>query len=204
MVADQQMGESVERFRELLRDDLLAATRALLGWVIEKDGMRAQIVEVEAYGPTDPGCHAFTTGRTARLEAMYGPPGRAYIYFTYGNHWMLNVSVHEDGTPAAILIRAAKPLDGLEEMYARRPSARTERDLLSGPGKLCQAMAIDKTQYGCDLLSGAGPITLRPSVVPSEVLVGTRIGLALGKGDDYPWRFIDAGEREWASKPIPR
>jgi len=194
------MGKSIES----LQNDVHLAAQDLLGWVIEKDGMRAQIIETEAYAPGDPGCHAYTTGRTARLEAMYGPPGRAYIYFTYGNHWMLNVSALPDGEPAAVLIRAAKPLAGLAQMYDRRPKASTDHDLLSGPGKLCAALGIGKAQYGCDLLDGSGPISLVPGASVERILVGTRIGLAKGKGDEFPWRYIDADEAEWASKPLAK
>lgn len=175
---------------------------SLLGWEIALGALRARIVEVEAYrAADDAGCHAFY-GRTPRTEVMFGEPGLAYVYFTYGNHWMLNVVAHEPGDASAILIRAAEPVAGLEEMRSNRPRAIRDQDLLSGPGKLCQAFGIDKRFYGIDLLDPSSELRLVPGETVSNVMAGTRIGLAPGKGDDLPWRFLDGDRLEWASKPL--
>lgn len=136
---------------------------------------------------------------------MFGRPGIAYVYFTYGNHWMLNLVCHEPDDAAAILIRAAKPLAGLDAMFASRPQAAKERDLLSGPGKLCQAFGIDRRFNAIDLLHPESELRLElPEDAVERVLIGTRIGLTPGKGDELPWRFIEADEAEWASRPLPR
>lgn len=190
-------------FRELLNDDVLAAAPALLGWELVKGQMRVRIVETEAYRtPDDPGCHAHR-GETPRTKVMFGKPGHAYVYFTYGNHWMLNVVAHPAGVAAAILIRAARPLTGIDEMYSRRPKARRDEDLLSGPGKLCAALGITGAENGLFLLDG-GALRLEPGEAVRNVVVGTRIGLAPRKGDTLPWRFCDSDQMPWVSKPWPK
>ncbi len=188
---------------ELLRRDVLAAAPKLLGWVLRTGDLSARIVEVEAYRtPDDPGCHAHR-GQTPRCATMFGEPGHAYVYFTYGNHWMLNVVAHDAGNAAAILIRAAEPLTGLEAMRARRPKAKRDEDLLSGPGKLAAAFGLDGRHDGLNLLSSS-ELRLEPAEPPRNILTGTRIGLALGKGDELPWRFVDADRLRWVSRPHPR
>lgn len=188
--------------RAILEADVLMAARHLLGAHLVLGSMRARLVELEAYRtPDDPGCHAHR-GQTPRNRAMFGPPGMAYIYFTYGNHWMLNVSAHKPGNAAAVLIRGAEPLEGLEEMFARRgPIAKHERDLLSGPGKLCQAFGIDAAYYGVDLLDPTSPLGLEPGSPVTRVLFGPRIGISQGNGDTVPWRMADTEALCWASKP---
>ena len=160
------------------------------------------IVEVEAYaGARDPASHAFR-GQTARNATMFGPAGHAYVYFTYGNHWMMNVSCRPVGEAGGILIRAAVPLDGLAEMEARRGNPKSVRDLLSGPGKLCQAFAIDRSHDGTDLLEAGSPVTLaRGERLP--FVTGKRVGLATGKGDETRWRFCAADHLKWCSRPLP-
>lgn len=187
--------------RELLERDLHGAARRLLGCVLVRGELRARIVEVEAYDAVgDPGCHAFR-GQTPRNAPMFGPPGRAYVYFTYGSHWMLNVVAYPEGQAGAILIRAARPLAGIEAMRARRPLARRDQDLLSGPGKLAAAFGLDGTLNHLDLLNPGSELRIETGEPIREVLVGPRIGLAPGKGDDLPWRYIDAREEAWASRP---
>ena len=128
-----------------LDNDVLAGAKALLGLNLVKGEMRARIVEVEAYRtPDDPACHAHR-GVTPRNEVMFGPAGRAYVYFNYGVHWMLNVTAHSQGDAAAVLIRAAQPVNGLVEMRGARSSTKSDRDLLSGPGKLAAAYGIAVT-----------------------------------------------------------
>lgn len=177
----------------------------LLGAILVSPIATAQIVEVEAYaGIGDPGSHTFSGIPTARTKTMFGPPGHAYIYFTYGNHWMLNISAHSDGVPGGILIRAAKPLTGLDALFANRPKAKTERDLLSGPGKLCAAFGITREFEGIDLFDPSSPIHILEPSRPARYIQTVRVGLAEGKGHETPWRFIDADELAWASNPRPK
>lgn len=183
--------------REILRGDILEATPAMLGVDIVFGDLRARIVEAEAYAG-DPGSHAFR-GITPRTKVMFGPPGFAYVYFTYGNHWMLNITARPEGFPGAILIRAARPLTGLEVMFSRREKARREEDLMSGPGKLAQALQVNKTHYGLDLLDPDGIIRLEPGDSTTKILVGRRIGIAAGKGDELPWRFMDGDHMPFVS-----
>ncbi|MBV6457936.1 MAG: putative 3-methyladenine DNA glycosylase [Fimbriimonadaceae bacterium] len=184
--------------RSALADDPLAAALLLLGSDLVLGDCRARLVEVEVYlGSEDPGSHAFR-GQGKRNRTMFGPPGHAYVYFTYGNHWMLNVVAREHGIPAAILIRAARPLTGIDSMRQRRGTSIDDRGLLSGPGKLCQAFGITREHDGLDLLGGAG-FRLEPGETVENVLCGPRIGLATGKGDDFPWRFVDAEHLAWVS-----
>ena len=190
-----------EWFRRALEADVVAAAPLLLGWELVHGPLRARIVEVEAYRtPDDAGCHAHR-GRTPKVETMFSEAGRAYVYFTYGNHWMLNVVGFPEGAAAAILIRAAEPVDGMETFWERRPKARRVEDLLSGPGKLTAAFGVDRRLDGVDLLDGREDLRLEPGVRVSDVAVGVRIGLAEGKGDLLPWRFIDRGRMLWASRP---
>ena len=116
--------------RAVLESDVLAAAPALLGCELVRSGLRARIVEVEAYRQDEPACHAFGKSKMKNM-ALYSDPGRAYVYFSYGTHWMLNIVAHPPGNASALLIRAAKPIAGQEEMFARRPKARGEEDLLS-------------------------------------------------------------------------
>lgn len=197
------MIQSPSDFRKILEEDVLEAAPSLLGWFLVRDGLRARIVEAEAYRtPDDPGCHAHR-GQTPRNRAMFGPPGFAYVYFTYGNHWMLNVTAHAHGNAAAVLIRAAEPLSGLDTFRSRRPKARRDEDLLSGPGKLAAAFGIDARDYGIDLLDPNSPLRLEPGPAPATIAIGTRIGLTAGYGDTLPWRFCDAERLSWVSRPQP-
>jgi len=134
---------------------------------------------------------------------MYGRAGCAYVYFNYGCHWMLNVVAHEEGSAAAVLIRAAEPVDGLEEFRALRPKARHDWDLLSGPGKLAAAFGIDAQDYGLDLLDPSSSLRIAPGPTPAVILCGPRIGLATGKGEELPWRFVDGHALKFVSKPHP-
>ncbi len=179
------------------------AAPLLLGWIIVKGDMRARIVETEAYRADDPACHAFGRSKMKNM-ALWASPGLAYVYFTYGHHWMLNVVAHEEGDPAAVLIRAAEPLEGIDEMYSRRLKAVKDEDLLSGPGKLAAALDIDSRQNLIDLLDPSSELHLKPAEHPAKIVDGVRIGIAEGKGHEIPWRFIDADRMRWASKPWPR
>jgi DNA-3-methyladenine glycosylase len=196
---------SPEALREVLREQTVEqSARMLLGARLHVLGIEVQIVETEAYhGESDPGSHAWR-GPTPRTQIMYGEPGFAYIYFTYGNHWMLNVTCRPVGEAGAVLIRAAMPLHGLELMRERRPKARTDRDLLSGPGKLAAALGLNSAQHGADLLAPDSPIQLVIGEPTKEVWQGVRVGLAPHRGAETPWRFIDLKRADWSSRPQPR
>ena len=156
--------------------------------------LAARIVEVEAYcGAEDAGSHAFR-GRTPRNATMFGPAGHLYVYFTYGMHWCANVVTGEEGVATAVLLRAAEPLRGVDVMRSRRAAARRDRDLCSGPAKLCQAFGITGEHDGVDLLSGGLVILDDGTRPPDDPLVTTRIGLSPGRGDEHPWRFAVPGD----------
>jgi len=181
------------------RDPRLVAPE-LLGKLLLRDGLAARIVEVEAYcGADDPGSHAYR-GMTKRNATMFGPPGHLYVYFTYGMHWCANAVCGRDGEGVAVLLRAAQPVSGLEEMWSRRPRARRERDLLSGPARLCQAFGLDGTHDAADLVSADRGVTIADDGTPPPAVpaVSTRIGLSVGT--DRPWRWCAPGS-EHLSKP---
>ncbi len=190
-------------FRNLAERDVIAASHRLLGGILRLGELSARIVEAEAYrGLDDAGCHAYNR-RGPKCETMYGRPGHAYVYFTYGNHWMLNLVALPVDLAGAILIRAAEPLTGFEEMQERRKQSDL-RQLLSGPGKLCQAFGIDRRFDNTDLL-GADELSIEIAPNPvTNMVTGTRIGLAVGKGDELPWRFIDGDRMTWISRPLPK
>lgn len=175
----------------------LQVARQLLGQRlvrIERSGQRTSgwIVEAEAYvGPADLGCHAHV-GRTDRNATMWGPPGHAYVYFTYGMHWMLNVVTEDEGFPAAVLLRAVIPCEGERRMRQRR-GARAAHALTDGPAKLCQALAVDRRLDGHDLCAPAAALFIERSrpVPHSRVRRGPRVGLN-GVPEPWkskPWRF---------------
>jgi DNA-3-methyladenine glycosylase len=151
-----------------------------------------RITEVEAYGgPGDSASHA-RHGRTARNAPMWGPPGHAYLYFCYGVHWMLNVVTGPNGDASAVLIRGAEVVSGLETVLARRRAAKATPQLCAGPGKVAQALGLDRAFDGHDLLAPGG-LELRPGTPPAHVLAGPRVGIAFATPPDQvrPWRFAD-------------
>jgi DNA-3-methyladenine glycosylase len=180
----------------------------LLNKLLVHDGaagrVAVRIVEVEAYcGSADPASHAFR-GPTARNATMFGPPGRLYVYFTYGMHWCANVvALAPPGDASAVLLRAAEPVAGLELMQKRRPAARRDRDLCSGPGRLGQALALGKLDNGATLLRG--PLGVFDDDVAPPVRPGrsARIGLAPGRGDGTRWRWF-VRNNEFVSRPRSR
>ena len=169
----------------------------LLGRILVRkvgDGtlLTARIVEAEAYQEDDPASHSFR-GRSNRTEVMFGPPGHAYVYFTYGMHHCMNVVTGSTGEGSAVLLRAAEPLEGLEEM-ARRRGRNDHRALCSGPGRLCQALGIDRAENGLDLVRGRLLWLLEGApVAPSTISVGPRVGIT--SGTERPWRFSVQGDR---------
>ncbi len=164
------------------RRDAADVAPDLLNKVIVHAGRAARIVEVEAYrGVDDPGSHAYR-GRTPRNATMFGPPGRLYVYFVYGMHWCANAVCGDDGEAMAVLLRAAAPLRGLEAMRALRPSARRDRDLCSGPAKLCQALGLDGSHDGADLVAPGGGVRIVAdgTAPPTEPGRSARVGLSTG------------------------
>ena len=176
---------------------VVEVARALLGCVVRHGDTAGVIVETEAYHESEPACHAFV-GLTARTAPLFGPPGRAYVYRSYGIHALLNAVSEPEGVGAAVLIRALEPVDGIELMRLRRRLQRLE-DLCSGPGKLTQAMGIWLDLNGTPLLDG--PIEILPRTGPApEVAVGERIGINVAM--DLPWRFCDQSSSS-VSRPWP-
>ena len=168
----------------------------LIGATLLFDGVGGRIVELEAYHHTEPAAHSFR-GQTKRNAVMFGPPGYAYIYRSYGIHWCLNFVCEPKGSAAAVLIRALEPTVGLPVMEKRR-GVRDDRLLCSGPGRLCEALRITHAQNGLALDKPPFEILGRSGAV--EVVVGPRIGIT--KAADLPWRYGLKGSR-FLSKPFP-
>lgn len=172
---------------------VLEVARDLIGCVVSHDGCSGVIVETEAYHDSEPACHAFV-GLTPRTATLFGPPGLAYVYRSYGIHALLNAVCEPAGVGAAVLIRALEPVDGVELMAERRGVAgsRRRRDLCSGPGKLTQALGISLEANGSDLARGPVVISARDPARPgADVVIGRRIGIT--KAVELPWRFCAAG-----------
>jgi DNA-3-methyladenine glycosylase len=172
------------------------AARALLGALLVRGGVTLRITEVEAYGgPTDSASHA-RHGRTPRNAPMWGPPGRAYLYFCYGLHWMLNVVTGPEGDATAVLIRGAEVVAGLDEVLRRRKAARATPGLCAGPGKVAQALGLDRSFDGHHLLAPGG-LELRSGPAPAQVLAGPRLGIGFATPADQarPWRFAAGDSR---------
>jgi len=167
----------------------------LVGAMLLFDGVGGRIVEVEAYHHTDPAAHSYV-GRTDRNAVMFGPPGYAYVYRSYGIHWCLNFVCEPEGSASAVLVRAIEPLVGLPQMRRRR-GIKDERLLCSGPGRLCQALRISHKQNGFPL--DRPPFELRAPVDKVDHVVGKRIGIS--KATELPWRYGLAGS-PFLSKPF--
>jgi len=189
----------VQLDRDFFARDTLTVARELLGQrlvrMVDGERLSGRIVEVEAYiGEKDRASHA-RSGRTARNEAMYGPAGHAYVYFIYGMHHCLNVVTEAPGFPAAVLLRALEPVEGLERMRELRGGVR-ERPLTSGPARLCQALAIGRALNGADLCASGAILFVEAAdgVQDAHIQAGPRVGV---RGDDAalqaPWRFFLQG-----------
>jgi len=192
--ADERLG--VEFFDRSVH----LVARELIGCRLFFDGCGGTIVETESYERDDPACHAYV-GLTDRTEVLFGPPGRAYVYLSYGIHSLLNFVAEPEGEAAAVLIRALEPTTGLEQMQARLGELRARR-LCSGPGKLTEALGIGLEQNRADL--GRDPFLLLPPepCQVTQVLTGPRVGIT--KAVERPWRFAAAGSPYVSKPPIPR
>jgi DNA-3-methyladenine glycosylase len=171
------------------RDPREVAPDLLNKVLVANDGRRARIVETEAYcGAFDAAAHTFR-GQTARNAVMFGVPGLLYVYFTYGMHYCCNAVCGEEGEGVAVLLRAAEPLAGLDLMRAARPAAKRDRDLCSGPARLCQAFGIARAQDGVDLVTGVGGYGIVDDGVPppEEPVVTTRVGIRHAAEELWRW-----------------
>jgi len=179
--------------------------RALVGQLLVHDapgGLTVgRIVEAEAYrGPEDRAAHSYGGRRTARTEAMFGPPGRAYVFFVYGMHWHFNVVVDAPGRPHAVLVRAVEPVRGRELMATRRGIDPDRVELTNGPGKLCEAFGIAREHYGADLCTSSLFLAAGPGATKIEK--SPRIGIDYaGAWAERPWRFFETGNRYVSKRP---
>ncbi len=167
-----------------------------MGVTLLVDGVGGVIAEVEAYDHEDPAAHGYR-GRTERNASMFGPPGRAYVYRSYGVHWCLNFVCEPEGVASAVLIRALEPTTGLDAMRARR-GREEPRLLCSGPGRLCQALAVTREHDGLPI--DGPPFELLPREGDPEIAVGPRVGIT--QAAERPWRYALAGSK-WISRALP-
>jgi DNA-3-methyladenine glycosylase len=172
--------------------------RELIGCRLFHDGCGGTIVETESYERDDPACHAYA-GLTKRTATLFGPPGRAYVYLSYGIHSLLNAVAEPEGEAAAVLIRALEPQAGLEQMRARR-GERPDAELCSGPGKLTEALGIRLDADGADLSAAPFELLAPESGWDGQVVTAPRVGIT--KAVERPWRFSLAGSR-FVSRPRP-
>lgn len=173
--------------------------RELIGCELRVDGVGGVIVETESYERDDPACHAYV-GLTPRTATIFGPPGRAYVYLSYGIHSLLNAVCEADGTAAAVLIRALEPSVGIEQM-SRRRGRQGPRELCSGPGKLAEALGVGLELNGACLAQPPFELCSRtPEWATVEVATGPRIGIS--RATEMPWRFCAAGS-PFLSRPPP-
>jgi DNA-3-methyladenine glycosylase len=169
----------------------------LVGTKLLVDGVGGLIVEVEAYDHEDPAAHGYR-GRTERNASMFGPPGHAYVYRSYGIHWCLNLVCEGEGVASAVLLRALEPTDGLDEMRERR-GLDEPRLLCAGPGRLCQALGVTREHDGRPL--DRPPFQLEERAREIDVVAGPRIGIT--RAAEKPWRYAVAGSR-FLSRPFPQ
>jgi DNA-3-methyladenine glycosylase len=175
--------------REFFARSVHAVAPDLIGVTLLFDGVGGPIVEVEAYDHEDPAAHGYR-GRTERNASMFGPPGHAYVYRSYGIHWCLNFVCEEEGSASAVLIRALEPKQGLDVMQRRRGVDKPHL-LCAGPGRLCQALGITRAHDGLPL--DQSPFDLQPREGEPEIVAGTRVGIT--RAAEQPWRYGLAGSR---------
>ncbi len=183
--------------RSFYEQDTREAAQKLLGQLVVRrlptgETLSGIIVETEAYLTDDPACHAYR-GQTPRNSAMFGPPGHAYVYFTYGLHMMLNLVCAPQGVAEAVLVRALEPVEGVELMRQNRGGMAKTRQLTNGPGKLAQALALTRLSHNeADVTDPAGELLVLPNDhAPFAMVTTTRIGIT--QGVDLPWRYYVAG-----------
>jgi len=181
--------------RSFFARDVHAVARELVGATMLFKGVGGRIVEVEAYHHTEPAAHSYN-GQTARNAVMFGPPGYAYVYRSYGIHWCVNFVCEEEGSASAVLIRAIEPTEGIAAMRRRR-GLKDERLLCSGPGRVCEALGITSAQNGLAL--DKPPFSVSPRLDHVTIATGPRIGIT--KAVDLPWRYGLQGSR-FLSKPF--
>jgi DNA-3-methyladenine glycosylase len=189
------MAKPVRLRRAFFDRSVHAVAPELIGARLLFGGVGGIIVEVEAYHHTDPAAHSFR-GPTPRNAVMFGPPGFAYVYRSYGIHWCLNFVCEKEGSAAAVLIRAIEPTEGLAVMRRRR-GLKNARLLCSGPGRLCEALAITSAHNGLAL--DRPPFAIQAREAPPDLVIGPRIGIT--KAVEHPWRYGLAGSR-FLSKPF--
>jgi DNA-3-methyladenine glycosylase len=174
---------------DFLQGDVVEAAKRLLGCrLVCETGegpVSGLIVETEAYHQTDAASHSYK-GKTPRTEVMFGPAGRAYVYFTYGMHYCMNIVTGAEGEGSAVLIRALQPLTGMEHMRAKRPGI-ADTQLTNGPAKLCKALGIDRSYNGHDISRKPLRLIIDTPVLQSDITTATRIGIS--RDTDRPWRF---------------
>jgi DNA-3-methyladenine glycosylase len=175
--------------REFFARSVHEVAPELIGATLLFDGVGGPIVEVEAYDHEDPAAHGYR-GQTARNASMFGPPGHAYVYRSYGVHWCLNFVCEQEGSASAVLIRALEPHRGIERMQARR-SLEDPRLLCAGPGRLCEALGITRDHDGLPL--DRPPFELQARTQEAEIVTGTRIGIT--RAAEQPWRYGLAGSK---------
>ena len=185
--------------REFFDRSVHAVARDLIGCRLAVGETAGIIVETEAYEASDPACHAYV-GRTARNEVLFGPPGHAYVYFSYGIHSLLNFVTEPEGTASAVLIRALEPTAGMDLMRQRRGREKIE-ELCSGPGKLTEALGVGLSLNGADLFEPPFGLSEPDEAWQgAEIVTTKRIGIT--KASELPWRYCAAGSR-LVSKPRP-
>jgi DNA-3-methyladenine glycosylase len=193
------MERSARLGSDFYRRSVHAVARDLLGCVVRHGETAGRIVETESYHMDEPACHAHA-GLTPRTRTLFGAPGHAYVYFSYGIHSLLNAVCEQPGVGAAVLIRALEPLSGVGIMHERR-GVGGEEQLCSGPGKLTQALGIELDLNGTDAIGGPLRVGPRPPAwADVELVTGPRIGIS--KAAELPWRFCAAGSRS-VSRPWP-
>ena len=185
--------------RDFYLQDTRVAAQKLLGQIVQRrlpsgETLSGIIVETEAYLTDDPACHAYR-GQTPRNSAMFGPPGHAYVYFTYGLHMMLNLVCAPEGVAEAVLIRALEPMEGEDTMRENRRGISETRQLTNGPGKLAQALALTRLSHnGLDVTAPQSELQILANACsPFEMVTTTRIGIT--QGVDLPWRYYIQGNR---------
>lgn len=180
--------------RDFYHRDSRQVARELLGKLMLCGGLGGRIVEVEAYaGAEDPGSHAYR-GRTKRNGVMFGPPGHLYVYRIYGIHWCCNLVCLGEGVASAVLVRALAPTHGVDEIRRRRPKARRDKDLCSGPARLCQGLGIDGRHDGSDVVTGDRGILVYDDGTPPPGKAGRSPRIGLSSGTELPWRWFVAGD----------